>query len=73
MIDAAPARRKLRAASRAGTLEDRGELELLDAAVEKAVLSAKEAELVRDALERQDELIQVDAFDPEAYLKRCGS
>ncbi|MCP3920045.1 MAG: acyl-CoA dehydrogenase [bacterium] len=73
MLDAGPARRKLRSAVRAGTLPNDAELALLPTALEKGVLDEKEIDLVRDALTRQDELIQVDAFDHEAYLGRCGS
>ncbi|MEZ5976361.1 MAG: acyl-CoA dehydrogenase [Planctomycetota bacterium] len=70
----APLRRKVAKAVREKVLP-RGvkELGLLPLAIEKNVLSEAEALILRDALELQADLVQVDSFSPEEYLGRCGS
>ena len=73
LLDAAEARGKVVAAVREGTLPRRPAAELLDLAVEKGVIEDQERDRIRAALEAQRDLIQVDAFDPSAYLARCGS
>ncbi|MCB9907675.1 MAG: acyl-CoA dehydrogenase [Planctomycetes bacterium] len=69
----APIRRKLAQAVRARTLPRGRELDLLAVALEKGVLSQAECLILREALERKDDLILVDSFSPEEYLDRCGS
>lgn len=73
VLDAAAARHKLKEAVRAGALPRQPEPELVDEAVQQGVLSADEGALVRRALEAQDCLVQVDAFDDAAYEARCGA
>ena len=71
--EADEARKKLKTAVRERTIPRRRELCILQDAVDQDVLSEKERDLAREALELQNDLIQVDAFDPDEYLSRCGS
>ncbi|MFT5049680.1 MAG: acyl-CoA dehydrogenase [Chlamydiales bacterium] len=73
LLEAAPLRKKLKDAMRAGTLPRKRELLALDEAREKKLLTEEQCKLLRDALELQDDLIQVDAFSADEYLARCGS
>ncbi len=73
MIAAHEPRKKLRDAVRAGKLPRDGERKVLDAAVTEGVLSMAERDSIQAALDAQERLIQVDSFDPEAYLARCGA
>jgi len=66
-------REKLHAAVKAGKLAPAGDLELAREARNRDILSEEEAATVCRALEAQADLIQVDAFDLEAYLARCGA
>jgi hypothetical protein len=45
---------------------------ILDHAVEEGVITAEERAIVRAADRIRDEVIQVDSFDPESYLKLRG-
>jgi len=67
-----PARDKLRDAVKAGTLARGSELELIDPALAKHVISEDQARLLRSAAAARDEAIQVDAFGPEAYEAQRG-
>ncbi|MFT7678332.1 MAG: acyl-CoA dehydrogenase, partial [Planctomycetota bacterium] len=69
----APVRKKLRAGVRARKLARGPEAGMLEAAVEAGVLEAAEASALGKALAARDEQMQVDAFDAEAYLDRCGA
>lgn len=71
--EAGPARKKIKDAIRSRKLPRRRELCVLQDAVDSGILTEKERELVREALELQHDLIQVDSFDSEEYLARCGS
>ena len=73
MLAASPARKKLKQAIRSGKLTRRDEPDLLDTALEKGVLTEGERDAVRAALSAQEELVQVDAFNREDYLARCGA
>ena len=66
-VRALPIETKLRDAVRAGTL-DRAPGYLLDElGVAAGVISGEEYELLNEARDARDEVIQVDAFDPEIY------
>jgi acyl-CoA dehydrogenase len=68
-----PVRRKLAKAVRAKVLPRGSELELLQLAQEKGVLTEAETLILREALENMHDLIQVDSFNPEQYQTRCGA
>jgi acyl-CoA dehydrogenase len=67
VMRAAPVQAKIRTAMRAGRLERAPEGTLLDRAVAAGVLNQEEASTLRDAEAARDEVIQVDAFDPETF------
>jgi acyl-CoA dehydrogenase len=71
-VACAPLRRKLRDAVKARTLPRLDEPELIDAAVEKNVLTADEAKKLREAAEMRWDAVQVDAFTPEEYKALRG-
>jgi len=64
--------RKIRDALRAGLLDKAPGDILLDRAVEARIISAEERQQVLDADEVRDEVIQVDAFDPETFRALRG-
>ncbi len=68
-----PVRKKLAKAVRERVLPRGTELDLLPLAQEKGVLTEAECLILREALLVKDDLILVDSFSPEEYLKRCGS
>jgi hypothetical protein len=45
---------------------------ILNHALEEGVITAEERDIVLAADQIRDEVIQVDAFDPESYLKLRG-
>ena len=65
-------REKLRDAVKAGTLERASELDLVEPALAKRVITAEEASQLRLAAAARDDVIQVDAFGPEAYRALRG-
>jgi acyl-CoA dehydrogenase len=71
-VEADPLRKKLRDAQKAKVLARGGELEVLDEAVAKNVLSASERDKVKLACEARDDAIQVDDYAPEAYRSQRG-
>ncbi len=71
MERARPMRAKVKEAIRAGTLPRGPLLGVLDHAVEHGVLTGDERRELREFLELQWDLVQVDAFSAEAYLARC--
>ena len=73
LLEAQDARKKLKDAVRAKTLPRRPERCLLEEAVNKKILTPDEREQLNAALELQNELIQVDSFNPQEYLERCGA
>jgi len=66
-------RRKVKAAIKAGTLPRGRVAALLDEAITAGVLSIEESDLVHRSLAAREQLIQVDAYDHQQYLARCGS
>jgi len=70
---AAEPRAKLKAAVRAGTLPRGREEDLIDRAVTEGVLTMSERDALRAAQTSREDLIQVDAFEGQAYLARCGA
>ncbi len=68
-----PARTKLKEAKRNGLLPKGREETLLDQAVEQGILSSEERTRLREFYARQWEMVQVDAFDAQTYLARCGA
>jgi acyl-CoA dehydrogenase len=69
---AQPLRSKLKAAVRAGTLPRMGTAALLDHAVEHGVLTGEERTVLRDFLETQWDLVQVDAYEAQTYAARSA-
>ena len=66
-LDALAVEAKVRDAVRAGRLDKAAGDELLDRALEAGVIDADERKRVARADEARDEVIQVDAFDPETF------
>ena len=64
--------RKIRDAVRAGLLDKAPGDALLDRAVETGIITAQERSDVLRADEIRDEVIQVDAFAPEAFASLRG-
>jgi len=71
-IEAEPLRKKLRDAQKAKILARGAELEIVDEAVAKNVLTASERDKVKVAFEARDDAIQVDDYAPEAYRSLRG-
>lgn len=65
-------RAKLKAAVKQRILPRGREVDIVEQAVEEGVLTPSERDALLAALEAQQDLIQVDAFDPQHYLDRCG-
>ncbi len=63
---------KIRDAVRAGRLDRAPGDEMLESAVAAGIISAEERQEVLDADEIRDEVIQVDAFDPETFRSLRG-
>ena len=72
VVQARDAQAKVRSALREGRLEAADGHPLLEQALSAGVLTAAEAELVRAADALRNEVIQVDAFPPEEYLRLRG-
>jgi len=66
-LDALAVEAKVRDAVRAGRLDKAPGDELLDRALEAGVIDADERKRVARADEARDQVIQVDAFDPETF------
>ncbi|MBI5362438.1 MAG: acyl-CoA dehydrogenase [Planctomycetes bacterium] len=67
-----PTREKLRNAVKAGTLERAKELDLVEPALAKKVITPEEAATLRAASAARDDVVQVDSFTPEAYRALRG-
>jgi len=63
---------KIRDAVRAGRLDKAPGDEMLDLAVAAGVITEEDKALVREADEVRDEVIQVDAFTPEEFVRLRG-
>lgn len=72
VVKAAPARRKVQDAVRAGKLERASEAELADKALAVGIVDALEHGRLKAAAEARDIAIQVDVFDPSAYAALKG-
>ena len=72
-LQAEAPRKKLKEAAKRKELARADECQLVAEALEKGLFEAAEAELVRAAHQARSELIEVDAFDPDEYLARCGA
>ena len=70
---AAEARRKIMEARRRKELPRKPVAELVQEALEKGILTQEEAGFMRDVLEIQQDLIQVDSYEGGAYAARCGA
>ena len=68
-----PLRKKLKEAVKAKVLPRLPEAALLDQAVEHGILSGEERQALRNFLETQWDLVQVDAYDAASYLARCSA
>jgi acyl-CoA dehydrogenase len=66
-VSAIPVETKLRDAVRAGTLDRAPGYMLDDLGVAAGVISGAEYDLLNEARDARDEVIAVDAFDPETY------
>jgi acyl-CoA dehydrogenase len=64
--------RKIKDAVRAGRLDRAPGHELADRALAAGLITAEERRRIHDADEARDEVIQVDAFSPEAYAHLRG-
>jgi acyl-CoA dehydrogenase len=71
-VEAIAVETKIRDAIRAGRLDRQPGEMILNDAVEHGVITAAERETVLAADEIRDEVIQVDAFDPESYRNLRG-
>ncbi|MFQ6023959.1 MAG: acyl-CoA dehydrogenase [Acidiferrobacterales bacterium] len=71
-VDAITVETKLRDAVRAGALERAPGDVLADNALALGIISQEERDRLREADEARDEVIQVDAFDPETYVSLRG-
>lgn len=69
----APLRKKLKEASRKGTLPRKPEVLLVEDAVDKGVLTEAEGKALSLTFAARDEQMLVDAYDAAEYLARCGS
>lgn len=67
-----PTREKLRNAVKAGTLERAKELDLVEPALAKKVITPEEAATLRAAAAARDDVVQVDSFSTEAYRAQRG-
>ncbi|MBT8002132.1 MAG: DUF1974 domain-containing protein, partial [Rhodospirillales bacterium] len=72
VVTAQPAARKIKAAQRKGDLDGKPGDALFDAALTQGVINAEECLALKDAEEARDNAIQVDYFDPEAFLELKG-
>jgi acyl-CoA dehydrogenase len=72
VITAQPAAKKVKAAVRKGDLKSNPGDALFDDALTKGVINAEECLALKDAEEARDNAIQVDYFDPEAFLELKG-
>jgi acyl-CoA dehydrogenase len=72
VVTAQPAARKIKSALRDGTLAGKPSDTLYDEALAQGVLTAEECLALKDADEARDNAIQVDFFDPEAFLELKG-
>ena len=66
-VRAIPVETKIRDALRAGKLEHAPGYMLADNALANGIISAHEHELLDEAREARNEVVQVDAFEPSAY------
>lgn len=64
-----PVADKIKSAVRARRLPRKAPVLLIDEALEAGIISAEEAEAVREAEEARDEAIQVDSFGPDEYME----
>jgi acyl-CoA dehydrogenase len=71
-VEAIEVETKIRDAIRAGRIDRQPGEMILDHAVEEGVITTEERAIVRAADRIRDEVIQVDSFDPESYLKLRG-
>ncbi len=67
--EAAEIEKKLRQAVHAGTLQKAAPAKMVAQAVEKGVVTAEEADLLRRAEEARTDVIQVDSFTLEEYMR----
>lgn len=65
-----PVVKTLKKAIRARELPKKPILELLDTALEKKIITAEQAQLIRDTEAARDEVLAVDDFSPEEYFSR---
>lgn len=72
VITAQPAARKVKAAVQKGEMDGKPGAALYDAALTQGVITAEECLALKDADEARDNAIQVDCFDPEAFLELKG-
>jgi acyl-CoA dehydrogenase len=66
-VATAPLHDRLREAQRAGTLDRGDDSEILDAAIDKHVLTADEAHLLREAIELREDALRVDDYGARQY------
>jgi acyl-CoA dehydrogenase len=71
-VEALGVETKIRDAIRAGRLDRAPGPMLLDDALTAGIITAEERQLVLDADQLRDEVIRVDAFEPEAFLALRG-
>ena len=71
-LDALAVETKIRDALRAGLLDKAPGDVLLDRALERGIITGEERQQVLDADQVRDEVIQVDAFDPETFRSLRG-
>jgi acyl-CoA dehydrogenase len=64
-----PVLKIIKKAIRAGELPKKHVLELLEAALEKKIISSEQAQLIRDTEAARDEVLTVDDFSPEEYFR----
>ena len=63
---------KINKAVRAGEIDKKSDISLVDQAASAGVISEEDQKCLQDADTIRDEVIQVDAFDREAYLALKG-
>jgi acyl-CoA dehydrogenase len=71
-LEAEPLRKKLRDAQKARILARGAELDVLDEAVTKNVLTTAERGKVAAAAEARNDAVQVDDYAPESYRSQRG-
>jgi acyl-CoA dehydrogenase len=69
MIEAEPLMDKIKKAMRKGELESKTVWEALEEAVKKTIINDREAKSIKEAIELQQEVIQVDDFDANEFIK----